>query len=274
MHRLAIFARNHRAYIEEAVERAKVSPSEPITFRSSVRWTNAKKALDKQETLKIYLAAIGDAPVVTHEATLKILILDPKTGSHDTEAWLKSAPASTETEGLWEESDSAVKSLYVISNCKPVICKFPISRLLKASDGKPVSESYGYSYIPVLELQDGTELFSGPEELSPSQTYTEGTAKSVLVNAYERSPIARQACLAHYGLSCSVCQMNFEKQYGAIGHGFIQVHHLKPLSTIKAAYQVDPIADLRPVCPNCHAMLHRREPPYSIAELQAAFAKP
>jgi len=30
----------------------------------------------------------------------------------------------------------------------------------------------------------------------------------------------------------------------------------------------DPIRDLRPVCPNCHVVIHRREPPYSIDEVR------
>jgi 5-methylcytosine-specific restriction enzyme A len=50
--------------------------------------------------------------------------------------------------------------------------------------------------------------------------------------------------------------------------GFIHVHHLTPLSSLGTDYEVDPIRDLRPVCPNCHAVLHRREPPYSPEEVQ------
>ena len=56
--------------------------------------------------------------------------------------------------------------------------------------------------------------------------------------------------------------------YGKIGEGFIHVHHLLELSVIKKEYKVDPINDLRPVCPNCHAMLHRKKPAYSIEELR------
>ncbi len=58
------------------------------------------------------------------------------------------------------------------------------------------------------------------------------------------------------------------KFYGQIGEGFIHVHHLKPLSEIGQEYEVDPIEDLRPVCPNCHAMLHRKKPPYTIEQLK------
>lgn len=57
--------------------------------------------------------------------------------------------------------------------------------------------------------------------------------------------------------------------YGAIGKAFIHVHHLEPLSLTDGEYELDPIADLRPVCPNCHAMLHRQEKLLTIEQLQA-----
>ena len=65
-----------------------------------------------------------------------------------------------------------------------------------------------------------------------------------------------------------VCNFNFEKTYGDIGKGFIHVHHLNQISTIGEGYQINPIEDLRPVCPNCHAMLHQKNPPYPIDELK------
>ena len=45
--------------------------------------------------------------------------------------------------------------------------------------------------------------------------------------------------------------------YGEIGKDFIHVHHLIPLNEIGKEYIVDYKNDLIPVCPNCHAMLHR-----------------
>jgi 5-methylcytosine-specific restriction protein A len=54
-----------------------------------------------------------------------------------------------------------------------------------------------------------------------------------------------------------------------LGEGFIHVHHLKPLAQIGEQYELDPINDLRPVCPNCHAMLHRASPALSIDALRA-----
>lgn len=87
----------------------------------------------------------------------------------------------------------------------------------------------------------------------------EGKRKIVSVNTYERNPLARKRCMEYYGVSCQVCQINFEKKYGEVGRDFIHVHHIKPLHEIGRNYVVDPINDLRPVCPNCHAMLHRKE---------------
>lgn len=97
--------------------------------------------------------------------------------------------------------------------------------------------------------------------------YREGSRTLVTSYRYERDPNARQACIQHYGTSCAVCGFNFGKEFGDIGEGFIHVHHLKPISEYTLEYQIDPIEDLRPVCPNCHAMLHRATPPYSIEEL-------
>lgn len=97
---------------------------------------------------------------------------------------------------------------------------------------------------------------------------TEGARRTVIVNAYERNPKARSACISHWGCQCTVCNFDFLKTYGEIGSGFIHIHHLVPLSEIGISYQVDPIKDLRPVCPNCHAMLHTSNPTLSMEELR------
>ncbi len=107
-----------------------------------------------------------------------------------------------------------------------------------------------------------------PEEVDPNELYVEGATTLIQVTKYERDLAARAACIAHFGAQCSVCGCNFGAVYGEIGEGFIHVHHLIPLALISAEYVVDPHSDLVPVCPNCHSMLHRRNPPYTIAELK------
>lgn|GEM_PF-6274756 len=113
--------------------------------------------------------------------------------------------------------------------------------------------------------------WNSPSELShePAAThFWEGARAAVLVNRYERDPRARKACIREYGAVCSVCGLDFARRYGSIGAGFIHVHHLVSLSSVGRRYRVNPITDLRPVCPNCHEMLHRQNPSLSVEELK------
>ena len=112
----------------------------------------------------------------------------------------------------------------------------------------------------------GVTIF--PEELLEGEPFSEGAVTKAFVNVYERNPAARSKCINHYGCKCFVCQFDFEERYGEIGHAFIHVHHLVEISTIKGEYLVDPINDLRPICPNCHAMIHRKKPALSIEQLK------
>jgi len=110
--------------------------------------------------------------------------------------------------------------------------------------------------------------FSLPEEITETEALYEGTKRQISVNAYERNPEARRKCITHYGTSCVICGFNFAKRYGEVGKNLIHVHHLRELSDIGEKYEIDPIQDLRPVCPNCHAIIHRHKPAYSIKEVK------
>lgn len=98
--------------------------------------------------------------------------------------------------------------------------------------------------------------------------FREGALADVVQSRRERDPSARAACIAAHGYACAVCNFDFVTRYGALGERFTHVHHLTPLAD--GERDVDPVVDMQPVCPNCHAMLHRRSPPLSIAELKAA----
>lgn len=117
------------------------------------------------------------------------------------------------------------------------------------------------------EAGSTTDVFTSPEE-GDAEPLIEGGIVRVQMNQHERNPRARAVCIAHYGASCQVCGLDFAQRYGKIGRGFIHVHHLRELSTRDGAYTVDPIQDLRPVCPNCHAMLHTKKPAMSIEQLR------
>ena len=96
----------------------------------------------------------------------------------------------------------------------------------------------------------------------------EGRQYQVTSTRYERKRQNRVACLAYYGFDCMICGFNFFEKFGDIGAGYIHVHHLIPVSLIGEGYKINPIQDLIPVCPNCHAMLHSKTPPLMPEELK------
>nr|WP_282570157.1 HNH endonuclease [Methanoculleus sp. 7T] len=97
---------------------------------------------------------------------------------------------------------------------------------------------------------------------------SEGSVSKIFVNRYERNKQARTACIEHYGCRCAVCGFDFENVYGPIGQNKIHVHHLMPLSEIRQEYKIDPVRDLRPVCPNCHLIIHCKSDPFTIDEVK------
>ena len=114
----------------------------------------------------------------------------------------------------------------------------------------------------------GTNALSGLGE-----AFLEGEAKEITIRNYDRCSRAREACILHHGFSCAVCGFSFKERYGEIGSDYIEVHHLTPISEKGGSYLVNPIQDLRPVCANCHRMLHRRTPALSIEELRLCLAQ-
>ncbi len=141
-----------------------------------------------------------------------------------------------------------------------------------------------YSVFDQVPVKVVWNLAAGPGERLPSQLpeeldeelselFMEGARRTISVNIYERDPNARRKCIAHWGLTCSICAFDFASTYGELGEGFIHVHHLTPLGEIGAQYELNPITDLRPVCPNCHAMLHRRRPALGIEQLKQVLLK-
>ncbi|MCL1909430.1 MAG: HNH endonuclease [Kiritimatiellaeota bacterium] len=90
----------------------------------------------------------------------------------------------------------------------------------------------------------------------------EGKKRQYYTTRYERDPKIRKAAIkAHrkkYGaLPCHVCGFDYEKTYGEHGRGFIEVHHIKPLSSKDEEVEVNPETDLVCLCANCHRMIHR-----------------
>jgi len=113
--------------------------------------------------------------------------------------------------------------------------------------------------LPVEEeVEESTNIYGLPE----------GAKIRVEVNRYERDRRNRVAALAIHGHKCTACGIDMAARYGPAAEGMIEVHHVVPVSELGPEYIIDPGNDLIPLCPNCHAVAHRRSPPYSVDELQ------
>jgi 5-methylcytosine-specific restriction protein A len=117
----------------------------------------------------------------------------------------------------------------------------------------------GSEYIPPIPSST---------EQKTRRVYFEGNPVSVNLTKFERNRSARAKCLHHYGYLCCICQFDFAKTYGELATEMIHVHHLTPISLTRETYLLDPIKDLRPICPNCHVVIHKRYPPFSIEDVK------
>ncbi|MFK7936859.1 MAG: HNH endonuclease [Saprospiraceae bacterium] len=144
---------------------------------------------------------------------------------------------------------------------------FMIKEMSESKIKKLVEDLTWISDSIAQKTEIGINIFMNNQQ-NDSKKYIEGLPIKSIGKRFERSESARIECIKFYGLNCSVCDMNFGETYGTVGDGFIHVHHIEPLASIAETYKVDPIKDLRPVCPNCHAMLHKNDPPYGIEELK------
>ena len=98
--------------------------------------------------------------------------------------------------------------------------------------------------------------------------YPEGALATVQANRYERDRRNRAAAIAIHGTACKGCNLEMGARYGSVASGFVEIHHVTPVSQLGPGYVIDPERDLLPLCPNCHAVVHRRSPPFTVAELR------
>lgn len=87
----------------------------------------------------------------------------------------------------------------------------------------------------------------------------EGSKIKYFTTKYERSMKNRLEAINIHGTKCMVCGFDFELMYGELGKGFIEVHHIKPLSDLEEEVYINPSTDLVCLCSNCHKMIHRKK---------------
>ena len=120
------------------------------------------------------------------------------------------------------------------------------------------------SYTPSLPHPNGDLESYAPE----------GKARKRYTTYYERNPLYRKKAIEIHGVTCMACGMDFRSTYGDRGAGFIHVHHNKPVSE-SGTTRINPRTDMSVVCPNCHAMIHRkRDETLTIEDVKDLLGRP
>jgi hypothetical protein len=118
---------------------------------------------------------------------------------------------------------------------------------------------------------DGYRIRSASQNVGEviAELILEGNAVRVVLNRYERDPKARAICIKKHGSVCIACGFKASTVYGEVAMDLIEVHHLSALASEGVEHLVNPETDLVPVCPNCHAVIHLKTPPYTVDEVRA-----
>lgn len=156
-------------------------------------------------------------------------------------------------DNLWQSHYRAINRLFTLQRTKGFI---------------EINKKRGKLRLSEFDYRDTSTLdyLSFPDEIEET-VYVEGAVRKVIVNAYERDPNARRKCIEHYGNRCYICDFSFKDQFGDQATSGIHVHHENPIAMIKKEYIIDPINEMKPVCPNCHAFIHSKKPPFTVHEV-------
>ena len=128
--------------------------------------------------------------------------------------------------------------------------------VLKSGDYPPIP----LHFAPDISDADNAKVESETAkdaDLSLISIAIEGKKRIIYGTRYERNPRLRNAAIRLHGCICAVCGFDFEQMYGELGKGFIEVHHINPISNIAEEHEVNAETDLVCVCSNCHRMIHK-----------------
>ena len=155
----------------------------------------------------------------------------------------------------------------------------PLEILIQAMPGLPWGGRTMLASLPASAVPALRRLWSGflgpqPDPLVPAPgTLPPEALGQQHVNRYEQDPEARRMCLAFHGDSCAACGLVPGRRYGPAAADVLQAHLLVPGPNLAEGYDLDPVADLVPLCPTCHAVAHSRPAdPYTPAEVRALLA--
>ena len=115
-------------------------------------------------------------------------------------------------------------------------------------------KAFGY-YTDFVNCYQETKKTS---EVAYQITAQEGESYECHHTEYKRNKAVRESAAKRDNYTCRICGFDFVRTYGEVGNHFIEVHHKDP---VKDGTRETKLDDLISVCPNCHSMLHKKNPP-------------
>ena len=237
---------------------AGVSVDHAFAVRTTIRWRRIVVTFEPGRFAGELLSAMGDADP-TGRAAFRTILRECSSRGATVEFRVNDQTCDPDSEETWATHWIRL-SLTLKSQFEPA-----------GGESEPgFSDALEWSRLGVaavvailpIEPEDSDEASSIPG-------FPEGEATILRVTRYERDRRNRAAAIAIWGSMCQACGFDFGARYGEVADGFIEVHHTTPVSEMVPGAVVDPARDLVPLCPNCHAVAHRRNPPFSVREIRA-----
>ncbi|WP_288407944.1 HNH endonuclease [uncultured Herbaspirillum sp.] len=139
-----------------------------------------------------------------------------------------------------------------------------------SSDPKQLAQVAAAIRLAVVDSSSFSDLDVEPDIIEAE----EGSVLTKLHRVRERKrglveQRKRLALKTHGRLFCEACGFEFSAFYGEIGRGLIDVHHTKPVHTLRAGDKTR-LEDLALLCANCHRVVHSSRRWLSVDEVRAA----
>jgi len=226
-----------------------------FAVRATIRWRRIVVEFEPGKFAGDLLAAMGNADS-TGRAAFRSILAECSTRGGEIKFRVNGERCDPQREETWPSHWSRL-SLTLSIHMYPEVREGERG----SGDALQWSRLFVAAIIALLPLQ--------PSEALPGVIgFAEGGETITQSIRYERDRRNRTAAIAIWGCKCQACGLDFSKRYGEVANGFIEVHHVTPVSVIEPGTSIDPARDLVPLCPNCHAVAHRRDPPFSVEDIR------
>jgi hypothetical protein len=239
----AVFAKNYLRHLEAAVEISEGAPDQLIPFRSSRRWAEANRLLQRSgSTVPILFGVVDRGPEVFYRARLLEVILGPTPRDARSQQLLHLRTITTRDEDWWSEG---AKTFYVISRCHELERPIPYADLLKQADGTPLSDDFKYAYA-LVTISDMSATIG--ERVASDVVSPPARIDAVVSRVVRDTALTRQLKALHDD-RCQLCELRLPFPEG---RSYSEAHHLKPLGGRHNGPDIS--ANIVVLCPNCHAL--------------------